>query len=604
LSAGPLRAGWRDSLDRATRHPNHSGVLHRDKRGGSALRARGKASCGDPRTDTQQLRSSANIAEDVDLTPARITASAPACKVETVSDLDLNSGEVHKLQNALTEAVRASEEGVQRFIEPADGTLRKALSKRPHLIFGRRGSGKTSLLRKAIAEHNLDRRPSAFVDLEPFKGHTYPDVLISVLMEFFRSLQLWLDEGAVARANQAKVWRRWFSQPRKKPLSRETARAISADVAAVLVDLEELLHSQDDVAIERRLLIAAKDASQSQASVSVSGPPVVPVRAGLSAGEVSSQERTEEVLERLRRSKANYLHVRIPEFQRLLKRVVNLADADGLLILDDLYYIRRADQPFIVDYFHRLTKNQRLWLKVGTIRHRSSWYVRGDPAIGTKLGDDADEINLDITLEKYQTARTFLTRVFGEIAEECDVNPNDLLTEGAVDRLVLASGGVARDFLSIANKSLGVARERGSTYRGTKVNAEDVNQACGEHEGTKREELSSDASDDESTLIAEFERIRRFCLEEKHVNCFLVEKDLPTAGYGHIQELVDLRLLHLVKSRVTVKRDKPGKIYEAYLLDLSQYTGERKKRDIKIIEFWKTGAEDELRRTALIYTPS
>ena len=50
--------------------------------------------------------------------------------------------------------------------------------------------------------------------------------------------------------------------------------------------------------------------------------------------------------------------------------------------------------------------------------------------------------------------------------------------------------------------------------------------------------------------------------------------------------------------------DRPGKIYEAYLLDLSQYTGERKKRDMKILEFWKTGAEDELRRTALINEPS
>ena len=58
-----------------------------------------------------------------------------------------------------------------------------------------------------------------------------------------------------------------------------------------------------------------------------------------------------------------------------------------------------------------------------------------------------------------------------------------------------------------------------------------------------------------------------------------------------------------MKSRVTV-RDRRGKIYEAYLLDLSQYTGERKKRDMSMIDFWKTGAEDELRRTALIYEPS
>jgi hypothetical protein len=520
-----------------------------------------------------------------------------------LAEIDLNSEAVHDLQNALTEAVRASEEGVQRFVEPASGTLRVALSRRPHIIFGRRGSGKTSLLRKAIAEHNLDRRPSAFVDLEPFKGHTYPDVLISVLIEFFRSLQLWLNEAAVAPANRASIWKRWFAKPRKRPLKKATAQEISAEVEAILVSLEELLHSQDDAEIERRSQIAAKQTSESKASLSVSAPSALPINAGLSAAESSSQERTDEMLEKLRRSKANYLHRRILEYQRLLKRVVELADADGLLILDDLYYIRRSDQPLVVDYFHRLTKNQRLWLKVGTIRHRSSWYVRGDPAVGMKLGDDADEINLDITLEKYRTAKTFLTRVFGEIAAESDVQPNDLLTDGAVDRLVLASGGVARDFLSIANKAIGVARERGPTYRGVKVNTEDVNQACGEHEGTKREELSNDASGDEGPLIESFDRIRRFCLEDKHVNCFLVEKDLPGEGYRHIQELVDLRLLHLVKSRVTV-RDRPGKIFEAYLLDLSQYTGERKKRDMKILEFWKTGAEDELRRTALIYDPA
>ena len=414
-----------------------------------------------------------------------------------MAEIDLDSEEVHNLQNALTEAVRASEEGVQRFIEPVGGALRVALTRRPHLIFGRRGSGKTSLLRKAIAEHNLDRRPSAFVDLEPFKGHTYPDVLISVLIEFFRSLKLWLDEAAVAPANRASTWKRWFSKPRKGPLARAGAQEISADVDAVLADLEELLHAQDDAEIERRSQVAAKQASELKASLGASGGPAVPINIGVSAGESESHERTDEMLEKLRRSKANYLHRRILEYQRLLKRVVDLADADGLLILDDLYYIRRSDQPLVVDYFHRLTKNQRVWLKVGTIRHRSTWYVRGDPALGTKLGDDADEINLDITLERYRTAKTFLTRVFGEIAAEVGVQPSDLLVDGAVDRLVLASGGVARDYLSIANKAITVARERGKTYRGVKVNAEDVNQACGEHEGTKREELSNDAGGDE-----------------------------------------------------------------------------------------------------------
>jgi hypothetical protein len=47
-----------------------------------------------------------------------------------------------------------------------------------------------------------------------------------------------------------------------------------------------------------------------------------------------------------------------------------------------------------------------------------------------------------------------------------------------------------------------------------------------------------------------------------------------------------------------------GNVYEAYLLDFSQYTGERKKRDLGIVEFWKSGASAKLRRAALIYEPS
>ncbi|MGI9099347.1 MAG: hypothetical protein ACR2H2_12825 [Solirubrobacteraceae bacterium] len=418
------------------------------------------------------------------------------------------------------------------------------------------------------------------------------------MIEFFQSLKSWLDEAAVAPANRTKVWERWFSKPRKGPLPKKIAAGISSDVAAVLADLEVLLHTQDDAEIEVRLQSASNARAELKASLATPG-------GGPSVGAAmgSSEGRTEEMLEKLRRSKANYLHRRILEYQRLVKRVVELADADGLLILDDLYYIRRSDQPLVVDYFHRLTKNQRMWLKVGTIRHRSSWYVRGDPSVGTKLGDDADAINLDITLENYRTAKNFLTKIFGEICDEVGIEPAELLTDGAVDRLVLACGGVARDFLSIANSAITVGRERGETYRGTKVNVEDVNQACGQHEGTKRDELSRDAADGQEALIDEFERVRTFCLQEKNANCFLVEKDSKGDGYRHIQELVDLRLLHLVKSRVTIP-DRPGKVYEAYLLDFSQYTGERKKRDLGIVEFWKSGASAKLRRAALIYEPS
>lgn len=109
----------------------------------------------------------------------------------------LSTGEILNLMTHVEEAARSTEEGVKHFIEPAPGTLRRAASKRHHIVFGRRGSGKSSLLRKAAADLTIDRRPIAYINLEAFKGHSYPDVLISVLIKTLGEFEEWLKSAAI-----------------------------------------------------------------------------------------------------------------------------------------------------------------------------------------------------------------------------------------------------------------------------------------------------------------------------------------------------------------------------------------------------------------------
>lgn len=137
-----------------------------------------------------------------------------------------------------------------------------------------------------------------------------------------------------------------------------------------------------------------------------------------------------------------------------------VAQIHDCLVLDDLYHIRRSDQPRVIDYFHRLGKSSNLWIKIGTIRHRSTWYINGDPPIGTKIGDDADEIDLDLTLEHYQQTKDFLLRILRGFFDSAGLKIDDILTDGALERLVLAFGGVARDFLGIFQRSIAVVRNR------------------------------------------------------------------------------------------------------------------------------------------------
>jgi hypothetical protein len=285
------------------------------------------------------------------------------------------------------------------------------------------------------------------------------------------------------------------------------------------------------------------------------------------------------------------------DYHALFDELASISGGDAFLFLDDLYHIRKENQPQVVDYFHSVAKGHKLWLKVGTIRHRTVWYIHGNPPIGVKLGDDAEEIDLDLTLEKYALAKEFLSKILSNLTASVGLSTDDFLTPGAVDRLVLASGGVARDFLSIFRRSVDIARERDNE----KITAEDINVAAGEYDTSKREEFKRDTyTEEEDSLDSVFQEMRNFCLEDANSNCFLLDKDARGKKVDNIHELVDLKLLHLIRSRVTVST-RQGKIYEAYMLDLSQYAGARKRRGLEVVEFWTQDSKEKLRRASLIF---
>lgn len=64
-------------------------------------------------------------------------------------------------------------------------------------------------------------------------------------------------------------------------------------------------------------------------------------------------------------------------------------------------------------------------------------------------------------------------------------------------------------------------------------------------------------ADDEEELDNAFQKVVGFCLRDNNTNCFLVDKNFRGKEADLIHQLVDLKLLHLARSRVTV-RTRPG----------------------------------------------
>lgn len=518
---------------------------------------------------------------------------------------DIFDPTVDTLATLLEEGARASSRSVPHFVEPMQGTLRRAQSKRPHLVFGRRGSGKSSLLYKSAESLSAKGFAVAYVDLEPFKGHHYPDVLISVLLASFVKFRDWLADYAPKEGK-----RLWYTlwikkeQTDQSVLKAETLKALDN----CITDLKKQLHLTDEADVTTRLEAnnRAKETAQLTGGLKSNFPSGNATIESKLAAEVEANATSEQG-EVFKRSKKDYLHRKILEFHNIFENLARLTGSDAFLFLDDLYHLARADQPQLLDYMHRIAKGHSLWIKAGTIKHRSTWYVHSPQPMGLKIGDDADDINLDVTLEKFSTSRSFLSEVLQTYIKESKAPQMELLlSEGGLDRLVIASGGVTRDFLGIFRRSIDEARERLTKNpkhaRGSKISAEDVNMAAGSYGDTKREEFQKDTQEDQDRLDASFQKVRRFCLEKNKSNVFLIDQDISNDDSELVQELVDLRLIHHVKSRVTVS-SRPGRVFRALLLDVSQYTGERKRRDIEMIEFWKDDRE-VLRKAALIYDPS
>jgi hypothetical protein len=410
----------------------------------------------------------------------------------------------------------------------------------------------------------------------------------------------WLDSAAINPANKVSFWLKMFgSKPKRKPFDKERTKALSKRLKSEIQALEHVLLQPDAAETKTKSFASQSNEASSQAGVKIGTLPV-----GFDVSDKIGEKNSvgTEVHEEFRRTKVDLLHRRIIEYQKIFRELAELSGGDSYLVLDDLYHIRRADQPRVIDYFHRLGKSSNLWIKIGTIRHRSTWYVNGDPPSGMKIGDDSDEIDLDLTLEHYQAAKEFLLRIFRGFFDSVSLKSDEILTDGALERLVLASGGVARDFLGIFRRSIAVARNRKGGTRGPKIGVEDVNAAAGEYDKYKREELQKDTYKEEETPIEqEFGRVREFCLGSANSNCFLIEKDANPELYERIEELTDLRLVHKVRSRVTVS-GRPGKLFEAYMLDVSQYPASRKKRELEVIEFWRLDSTERLRRVSLIYS--
>lgn len=478
------------------------------------------------------------------------------------------ANEVRKLATYIEENLRASRNAGLSFVDPRE--LSSSLhSKQSHLIFGRRGAGKSTFVASLAA--NTADQITVSVNLEDYKDISFPNIVVHVLREIFTQ---------IASALQKKYNFFHFQQ-----------RKIAKELRQLVHELSQLLDSPD----LQSLTVRQKESTTDSTTAGVS------TKLGkLATGQQSDAEK--EVHRTDSYDKLGRLKIEIYRYKQYFERVSRgTSNQPVFLVLDDFYFIPKDIQPQFIDFFHRVAKGTGLFLKIATIRHRTKHYLQADGSyIGVELGHDIYEIDMDYTLDNFEDLKRFMRQLLeGAIKDsQCNISLDDIFAGDGFAQLCLASGGVPRDFLSLfvraANKNI--------ISDSDKIGKVDINHEAIAAINSKLDSLKVDSAQERETLELYLAAVKSWVYGEKRTNIFLVAKpDLESHPQERqaLKELVDLRLIHLVDSN-TSSAPSDGRRYEAYMLDVGLYDNSRPRNFVQI----EPGIQDEKsRRDAIRAAP-
>lgn len=392
------------------------------------------------------------------------------------------------------------------YVPDARASLSTVTASRHHLVFGRRGAGKSALLMEARRQVEIEGSLVSWSNLQTLRNESPQRIFLFILEDLFATI---------------------ISERRSVSPRSSLALALSE----VYEQIRQLTN-RDDTSTEEAMRV-------------------------------------------------------VPRAQRALAQYLSVEGARVFAFIDDFYYVPRDSQPLVLDMIHGVTRDTNVWLKIASIRHLTNWW-QASPPTGLQSGQDADLVDLDVTLQDPEKASDFLEGILAEYGRRVGISSlSRVFNRAALDRLVLASGAVPRDYMVLAVSALSRARRRPNSRL---AGVQDVNQAAGDAASSKIQELEEDMAANsgvaEQTLQS-LAIIRNFCLIEESFTYFLVgyrDKEQQPKLYSLLTDLMDVRLIHLVDSGVSDSH-QAGLRFEAYMLDLSQFSGSRLKQKITVLDF-------------------
>ena len=493
----------------------------------------------------------------------------------------MDQQKLRKLRKVITESLRI-QQGSAKSITYIDigNVLDDVVARQNHVIFGRRGCGKTLLLNEL--SRRLETSPASvktvYLNCEDFKKHSFPNVLIEILDNLFGTLERNLPG--------------WFG---RKKHSREL-------IIGIRKELRDLKKRQD----ERESDVRQKEAVTTQSAQKVSaGAGVKGLTVGASDSTLLDTTTEVEMRYKINEDKMRELNMWLPQLKSQIRDFFKTSNSVEYVFLriDDFYHLKRTDQPLVIDYIHRLCKDLPLFFKVATLRHVSALFInRNGQPIGTQERHDYQPIDIDFTLANF--SRTVdqnlkILQQFGRIAGIESSEIEGLFKGQGFERLVLAGGGVPRDCLSLFLEVLEIVQSSDGDKR---IGKDEVRILSRSNFERRIEELKQDSEGEaQETLIRGIYVIRQFCIT-RQTNTILVSEALlqkKDKVRNLLYRLLDYRIIHSAGTSLTHK-SQPG-TYHAFVVDIGCYAYMRVLAGrLNEIDFSGSDAKEKMRSASIL----
>lgn len=466
--------------------------------------------------------------------------------------MDWNNEQITNLLVHLGEIIRVDRSIPPQYTFADIGFVAQLASKTNYVVYGRRGSGKSALLRELESRCVEKGIETVLIDMEQIAEKSYPSLIIRMLRTIF---QQFYDEVTVGKGIFGRFGKRG---------------KLVKEIEDILNELSALQQQPDQM----KRKVTGKTQSQRAFSLdpTIAGiRNVLDLTAKLSGNLLKEHGiETEETWQRI-----TVLFNNIDKYRSLIQQWLGFMEIETMfLVVDDFYQIDLMHQPLVADYLKRLTRGIPCYLKIATVRHRSLLFVKDDLAeAGMQVEQDYANLNLDFSLDDFQRAKNFLAAIFNDICEQKlgAILPDALFDFSGVSGMNIlteASGGNPRDFINLLRNIISAKR---LTRDRNLITYNNIRSATISYHKTIWDEVEGSYVNSD-TLRVLLRKATHTCRENDDIGFYVSKRE--SINYPAINlligQLVDSRFIHLLM-RAYVPSDQEDAAAIVYILSMGIY---------------------------------